>query len=178
MIFKKGKVFKCTLTYNCFIECLTLFLLPQQIYFLKSCSSEKGKCYIHSCQHLSICESWCEYLCTWIRTWEGCLWPGNHLVRKQMALQQQGAHDVSSWDHSGVLSEQCLSQALNILCSLGEKYVHINEFFSISASLSWTVSLHQLICKVSHVFYIFSQVPVRLGATNIANSMCGIFVEN
>lgn len=38
------------------------FPLLLYFYFLKSSTSQEGKCYRHSCQHISICECWCEYL--------------------------------------------------------------------------------------------------------------------
>ena len=52
---------------------LNPFPLPPQIYFLKSFSSQEGKCYRYPCQHISICECWCEYLYAWIRAWRGLL---------------------------------------------------------------------------------------------------------
>jgi len=69
----KRKVSKYSFTYIYFAECMTPFPLPLQIYFLKNFSSQEGKCYRYSCQHISICECWCEYLYVWIRTWGGLL---------------------------------------------------------------------------------------------------------
>lgn len=164
--FKKGKVFKYRLAYNCFSECLTPFLLPQQIYFPKSFSSKEGKCYRYSCQHISICECWCEYLCL-----------NQNMGELPVAWESFGQEAdgsvaaVSTWWEllrplrnaawaMLMISTEYVVQSGGVVCL----YKWAFQYPCICKFDCFLTSVIPLICKGSHVFWIFSQVPFRSDA--------------